>query len=91
MPRLEQILLVRPGHDEPENTSVPLMSGWILLEGRLQIQIDAQKRIISLFSIEIWKKFRTELYEWGRKQRGTASPVLCSRVCVYLITGPSVS
>lgn len=30
MPRLEQILLVRPGHDDPENTSVPLMTGWIL-------------------------------------------------------------
>ena len=29
MPRLEQILLVRPGHDVPEKTSVPLMTGWI--------------------------------------------------------------
>ena len=28
MPRLEQILLVRPGHDEPEKTSVPLMT-WL--------------------------------------------------------------
>lgn len=26
MPKLEQILVVRPGHDEPEKTSVPLMS-----------------------------------------------------------------
>ena len=26
MPRLEQIFVVRPGHDEPEKTSVPLMS-----------------------------------------------------------------